>query len=119
MPQERKKRGRREEAKQKREDGQDEVYEQSKDDVEAPDEAQTHGDHIHEHQHYEFRTHESDSVNQGAFFGLLDDQELAYFASLDTLITSNQFEGDDEKDVFINNTFAEIQGQELKIATCE
>lgn len=95
MPQERKKRGRRQEKKEKQQEFRSEEQEPE-----------------------QLPTERVPEDLQGQFFGLLDEQELAYFDNLDTLITANQFD-EDEKNAFIENTFAEIQGRELKIATCK
>ena len=94
MPQERRKRGRRQNQKDEKEGI--ETLEQ----VEEP-----------------ASNEQSQEIVQGPFFGLLDEQELAYFGNLDSLISANQFDPD-EKDALIENTFAEIQGRELKIVTC-
>lgn len=98
MPKERKKRGRRQEEK--------EIKEEEKEEKAALEIISERNPIEQEHE-----------IPQGAFFGLLDEQELAYYGNLDTLITANQFD-DDEKSAFIENTFTEIRGRELKIATC-
>ena len=105
MPQEHKKRGRREGSKRKRE--QEDVGGSSSKLIKTDESDRTPARAL------------DDLQASGVFFGLLEDQELTYFSNLAELLAADQFDNDDERDVFLNNSFVEIQGRELKIATCK
>ncbi|EDN09419.1 conserved hypothetical protein [Histoplasma mississippiense (nom. inval.)] len=50
------------------------------------------------------------------FYGLLDAEEQEYFSRAGGLLELNQFETEEEKDIFIERVYEEADGKELKIA---
>ena len=114
MPKEIKKRGRREEKKRKREE-----YE-----------------HEQEGSVNQYRPDDGDAETKldieqppgcgGAanpkeipFYGLLDEEEQAYFKRADSLLELNQFAHAEERSLFLANVFREANGKELKIANSQ
>lgn len=50
------------------------------------------------------------------FYGLLDEEEQAYYANVNAKITSDDFEDSDEKAAFIDAVYRESRGKEMKLA---
>ncbi|KAI5305071.1 Glutamate decarboxylase 2 [Ascosphaera pollenicola] len=50
------------------------------------------------------------------FYGLLDTEEQEYFSHANQMIDLNQFESDEDRDIFIERVYEEANGKELKIA---
>ncbi|KAF2121832.1 armadillo-type protein [Lophiotrema nucula] len=116
MPKENKRRGRREEKKRKREHDEPEhepkrVRKSIEDGQEVPDENGA------QHQ---------DAVADGVprpdampFYGMLDENEQEYFRKADELLELNQFDGPEERSLFLENVYKEADGKELKIANSQ
>ncbi|KAF3920734.1 hypothetical protein AA313_de0208773 [Arthrobotrys entomopaga] len=50
------------------------------------------------------------------FYGLLDEQEQEYFRKADDMLEANQFNSDEEREMFIQNVLKETENKELKMA---
>lgn len=50
------------------------------------------------------------------FYGVLDEQEQEYFKRADEMLELNNFESQEERDIFVCNLQKEAQGKELKLA---
>jgi nucleolar protein 9 len=119
MPKEHKKRGRRDEQKQKKRkldpqpDDHDAAPKRLKKDVEDP--AQVPEDTV-------YQDEAIDGVTRpGAmpYFGLLDDDEQEYFKRADEMLELNQFGDADERKLFLESVYKEVDGKELKIANSQ
>ena len=122
MPKEHKKRGRREEKKRKREDEQVATgsplkrqksedlipEEQGVDDVNFVTEG-NEGDNF-------IGFHEKANPLEAVFYGLLDQEEQDYYASVNTKLEANDFEDEVDRRAFIDAIYRESNGKELKIA---
>ncbi|ODQ56534.1 ARM repeat-containing protein [Saitoella complicata NRRL Y-17804] len=117
MPKERKQRGRRAEKKREEEDlGEDQYTEQvneGRDNYEGYDNG---------YEGQEQRWPDREELPEGAvygqaFFGILDVDEEKYFKGIEDVLTANNFGDSEERQIFIDNVFEEIKGQELKLAT--
>jgi nucleolar protein 9 len=53
------------------------------------------------------------------FYGLLDDEEQAYFRRADTMLQLNQFADEQERSLFVASLYREANGKELKIANSQ
>ncbi|ETN42958.1 uncharacterized protein HMPREF1541_02116 [Cyphellophora europaea CBS 101466] len=53
------------------------------------------------------------------FHGLLDEDEQAYYASVNAKITANDFEDADEKSAFLDAVYRESRGKEMKLASSQ
>jgi nucleolar protein 9 len=53
------------------------------------------------------------------FYGLLSEEEAEYFRRADELLELNDFPGDEERQIFLQNVFKEAEGKELKIANSQ
>ena len=53
------------------------------------------------------------------FYGLLDEEEQEYFKRADDVLELNQFEGPEERNVFLANVYREADGKELKLANSQ
>ena len=122
MPKEQKKRGRREEKKRKRQAENDEhaaISKRSKpeDGMDEEDEVKI----IVDGDEAAYQDIHNDSSHPGdiPFFGLLDEEEQAYFKHVDTLLELNQFENAEEKALFLASVYREANGKELKIANSQ
>lgn len=124
MPREHKKRGRRAEEKKRK--------------AEAPDELDTQHHHKRqksfnaEDEHLEYlpsteayEEHDASLPNrplgpaETPFYGLLDDEEQEYFKRADDMLELNQFEGPEERSVFLANVYREAEGKELRLANSQ
>ena len=121
MPKEQKKRGRREEKKRKREQvddgGMTLAKRQKSEDGDDEINFIVDGDgYDSSHQPApNFDAYPGDIP----FFGLLDEDEQAYFKRADTLLELNQFESSEERDLFLTSVYREAHGKELKIANSQ
>ncbi|MCJ1403351.1 Nucleolar protein 9 [Xylographa trunciseda] len=120
MPQENKKRGRREEKKRKRDEH--EVYngaspkrQRSEEGVEDEVKIVLDVDPALDDQEYGGAPLPDDVP----FYGLLDEEEKTYFKRADTLLELNQFADDEERNLFLANVYREAGGKELKIASSQ
>lgn len=50
------------------------------------------------------------------FYGLLDEQEQEYFRRADDMLETNQFSDAEERILFLENVYKEVEGKELKMA---
>lgn len=53
------------------------------------------------------------------FYGLLDEDEQAYFKRVDAILELDQFVNDEERELFVANVYREAAGKELKIANSQ
>ncbi|KAJ4291173.1 Nucleolar protein 9 [Kalmusia sp. IMI 367209] len=116
MPKENRKRGRREEQKKRKREHDDPDAASKRrrksvdDDPDAPREDEP------------FQDEAIDGVTRpGAmpFYGMLDEDEQEYFKRADELLELNQFDGPDERNLFIESVYKEADGKELKIANSQ
>ncbi|KAI5278487.1 Nucleolar protein 9, partial [Ascosphaera aggregata] len=122
MPREKQKRGRRAEA-QKKEEMKRKREEESQD---ANFNKRLRPDGTEESGHApgvgdDFIPHDGDVAMGGIggdmpFYGLLDTEEQEYFSHANQMIDLNQFESDENRDIFIERVYEEAKGKELKIA---
>jgi nucleolar protein 9 len=120
MPKENRKRGRRDEEKKRKRDGHDDDathkrHKKSQDglrDFAPQDGEQYYGGGL-----------ESEPRPEGMpelpYYGQLDEEEQEYFKRADELLELNQFEGPDERAMFLENVYQEADGKELKIANSQ
>ena len=116
MPKENRKRGRREERKRKRTEYEDGDYPAQKQNWNEGGREQLelvpdNGDYLGT-QEYDGTT----GTTEAPFYGLLDEDEQAYFKRADTLLELNQFANDEERSLFLAGVYREANGKELKIA---
>jgi nucleolar protein 9 len=117
MPKELRKRGRREEKKRKREEyhyeqeGSVRQYRPDDEDTEIKLDVGEYG----QPQGYKSAANPKDVP----FYGLLDEEEQAYFKRADTLLDLNQFTDAEERSLFLANVYREANGKELKIANSQ
>ncbi|KAK6364186.1 uncharacterized protein PV06_04361 [Exophiala oligosperma] len=127
MPRENKKRGRREEAKNKRkyEEGDSQNSKRFKATEQYGDEQVDHfdvrgnaGDEFisfgapHDHGHQEL-------LEEDQFHGLLDPEEQEYYSNVNSKIVANDFESDEDRATFIEAVYRETDGKELKVASSQ
>lgn len=53
------------------------------------------------------------------FYGLLEEDEQEYFRHADELLEANDFENDEQRQLFLSNIYREAEGKELKIANSQ
>ena len=110
MPKERKKRGRREVEKRKRQEENLEFAtkrqksEHLNDNEEDGNQASLMNDH------------DLTVPGEIPFYGLLDEDEQEYFKRAGSILEMNQFPNDEERHLFLDSVYKEAQGKELKIA---
>lgn len=113
MPKENRKRGRREEQKKRKRDGDDGEHTSKRakqDEVESIEVGEA------------FQQHEVADVarpEQLTFYGMLDEEEQEYFKRADEMLELNQFEDDDARKLFLESVYKEADGKELKIANSQ
>ncbi|KHN93816.1 Armadillo-type fold protein [Metarhizium album ARSEF 1941] len=83
-------------------------------------------DESHQGDHQDYSTQEYPEYQQpqpgpGAteFFGMLADEEQEYFRRADEMLELNQFPTAEDRDLFLESVFKEIQGKELKVASSQ
>ena len=115
MPKENKKRGRREDQKKRKRDQQSEQHFDAKrlkndqaDDIPLEDESYHHGA-------FEGVSRPEDMP----FYGMLDEEEQAYFKQADDTLELNQFSDAEERSIFLASVWKEADGKELKIANSQ
>ncbi|KAL2367853.1 rRNA processing protein Nop9 [Blastomyces gilchristii SLH14081] len=117
MPRERQKRGRRAEAKRKRDD---EVGDRTAPKRQKASEGDNDFNPLHSQakigDDYIPLEEEPASSMDTPFYGLLDPDEQEYFSHASGLLELNQFETEEEKSIFIERVYEEADGKELKIA---
>ena len=119
MPKEKKKRGRREEKKRKREDHNwhDQPEKKQRTDSMEEDYVEILVDNDVVNDHYE--NHANRGRGELPYYGLLDEEDQAYFKRADAMLESNHFGTEEERELFINSVFQEANGKELKIANSQ
>ena len=121
MPQENKKRGRREEKKRKHEaDPEGDHLSKRRKSEDLDNEAlaqdfQVDGDAGDEFVSFGIKP----SLEQTQFYGLLDEEEQAYFTNVNQKISANDFESDEDRTTFVEAVHRELQGKELRIASSQ
>lgn len=114
MPKENKKRGRREEhRKRKRDVAEDEGSHKKQ--KSSPAEA----GFVPPGEGRDDATAGAPPVGEMPFYGMLDEAEQEYFKRADEMLELNQFDGPDERDLFLANVYREADGKELKIANSQ
>lgn len=53
------------------------------------------------------------------FYGMLDEDEQEYFKRADEMLELNQFDGPEERSLFLESVYKEADGKELKIANSQ
>ncbi|KAI9822443.1 MAG: Nucleolar protein 9 [Pycnora praestabilis] len=114
MPQEKKKRGRREENKRKQHDP----------DAEKQAKKQRSDDYHAHSSDSQYLLTGADLDGNGAlgeipFYGMLDEEEQEYFKRADEMLELNQFRDIEERSLFLANVYQEANGKELKIANSQ
>ena len=61
-------------------------------------------------------THEAPAKDESDFYGFLTEDEQAYYGTVNTKITANDFENDEDRENFIRAVHRESSGKELKLA---
>ena len=62
----------------------------------------------------------SETANDGmVYYGLLNEDEQAYYANVNTKIVANDFEDDDDKTSFIHAIYRESKGKEMMLASSQ
>lgn len=130
MPKDNRKRGRREDQKKRKRDLDDP-------EAQAKRRRKSPADHLHEHEQklpeHQDQTQEPfqdeaiqdeaiDAVTRPQampYYGMLDDDEQEYFKRADEMLELNQFDGPDERNLFIESVYKEADGKELKIANSQ
>lgn len=64
-------------------------------------------------------TNAESTNDEVVFHGLLDDQEQSYYANVNTKIVANDFEDEDEKVAFVNAVYRESSAKEMKLASSQ
>lgn len=128
MPRERKRRGRREEAKsnKRKRDGSLEsaakrLKSDEPEDQHDPNEAAVSGDAGDDYIGFgiERPSGVQESEEEDVFHGLLDPEEQAYYSNVNTKIVANDFESAEDREIFIAAVHRETQGKELKVASSQ
>ena len=115
MPQEHKKRGRREEKKRKRE----------QEEFEGPWKRQKSEDAQDAIKFYDGEAGQEDAYapysgpGELPFYGSLGEDEQEYFKRADSMLELNQFADSEEGGLFLANVYKEAKGKELKIANSQ
>jgi nucleolar protein 9 len=114
MPKEHKKRGRRDEAKKRKHDG-DDVDAGTKRHKKDDDEVLSIEDGS------AFHDEAVDVTRPGAitYYGMLDDDEQEYFKRADEMLELNQFDDSEARKLFLDSVYKEADGKELKIANSQ
>ncbi|MCJ1391636.1 Nucleolar protein 9 [Xylographa bjoerkii] len=120
MPQENKKRGKREEKKRKRDEhevhkGASPKRQRSEERGEDEVEIVLDVDPSLDYEEYGGAPLPDDTP----FYGLLDEEEQTYFKRADTLLELNQFVDNEERSLFLANVYREAGGKELKVASSQ
>ena len=120
MPKEHKKRGRRDQKRKLQEEDENSAFKRPK--LEDQDFIQEipYGDQSYDaldNENY-VPLHEANR-GIGEFYGLLDDEEQAYFKRADQMLELNQFEGPDERASLLESVWTEARGKELKLANSQ
>ena len=120
MPKERKKRGRREE-KRKRKDFQDQDEPSGKRArvSEDPPDVEVRLDDQDDNREITDQGSLPQTHGQPQFYGLLDDEEQSYFKRADQMLELDQFANPDERTLFLESLWQEVSGKELKIASSQ
>ena len=120
MPKEHKKRGQREEKKRKRQEVEDEQTSTPKrlkpqSFTEATEIKLDVPDYTIEGPDASFTA----DAKETPFYGLLGEEEQAYFKRVDQMLELNQFADPDERNLFLASVWREANGKELKIVNSQ
>ncbi|KAJ9656686.1 Nucleolar protein 9 [Neophaeococcomyces mojaviensis] len=67
--------------------------------------------------------HQQDDHEEGVqattFYGLLTEDEQEYYANVNNKISANDFESDEDRDLFIDAVYRESAGKEIKLASSQ
>lgn len=123
MPREQKKRGRREQ--QKRDRNVTDIEPSPKrrrleedQSVNNEPEIEVHGDAGDDFISFG-ETEPVDVLPHNQFYGLLEPEEQEYYANVNAKLSANDFESDDDRDLFIQAVHRETQGKEMKVASSQ
>ncbi|OAX84248.1 nucleolar protein 9 [Emergomyces africanus] len=118
MPRERQKRGRRAEAKRKRDDEAADLTTCSKRQKPSDGYNNSNPSYNQEEIGDDYIPLEGEPAGSmdTPFYGLLDPEEQEYFSHASGLLELNNFETEEEKSIFIQRVYEEADGKELKIA---
>ena len=122
MPKEHKKRGRRDEKKRKPQETKPDAAPKRQKTGHRPHSEGEHGSRADELSFNEdFTPPEQSAQDHGVaeFFGLLDDEEQAYFKRADQMLDLNHFAAPDERIMFLESVWSEARGKELKLANSQ
>jgi nucleolar protein 9 len=117
MPKELKKRGRRGDDKKRKRDHDDPDAAPKRRRKSVDDDAPPQ-----EHEEQPFQDEAIDGVTRpGAmpFYGMLDEDEQEYFKRADEMLELDQFDGPEERSLFVESVYREADGKELKIANSQ
>ncbi|KAK2739482.1 Nucleolar protein 9 [Onygenales sp. PD_40] len=118
MPRERQKRGRRADAKRKRDEEADDTASKRQKPSDGVQHEEANPSYIQAEAGDDYIPLDGDQPNstETPFYGLLDTEEQEYFSHASGLLELNQFETEEEKAIFIERVYEEANGKELKIA---
>lgn len=123
MPKEQRKRGRREDKKRKRDDREDSAEESKRYKVQDEDCGEVEMKLDDEGLEYQGDSYDTANNEQSAneFYGLLDEDEQAYFKRAAQMLDLNEFVtgSTEERDAFIAGVWKECQDKELKVASSQ
>ncbi|EHY58732.1 Nucleolar protein 9 [Exophiala dermatitidis] len=132
MPRERKRRGRREEARSNKRKGDEDFEPAAKrlksDDhdhdaeiEEQPDDIAINGDAGDDYIGFNMDPPSGiqEPQDEDVFHGLLDPQEQEYYANVNNKIVANDFESSEDRAIFIEAVHRETEGKELKVASSQ
>lgn len=57
--------------------------------------------------------------SETTFYGLLTEEEMGYYANVNNKISTNDFESEDDRNMFIEAVYRESAGKEIKIASSQ
>lgn len=123
MPRELKKRGRREEKKRRAEEVELEPTspKRQRTEDEPPlihQDLEVHGDAGDDYISFG-ESNQPAPLQQDEFYGLLEEDEQTYYANVNNKLSSNDFESDEDRAMFIEAVHRETTGKELKVASSQ
>jgi nucleolar protein 9 len=110
MPKENKKRGRREERKRKRE---------AEEEVGTNKRVRTFSEEPEEEEPQNEVIAGVEAPPEAPFYGLLDDEEQERFKRADETLERNEFDSPEERQLFLEELYKDMDGYELKIAASQ
>ncbi|VVT51372.1 uncharacterized protein SAPINGB_P003074 [Magnusiomyces paraingens] len=117
MPKEVKKRGRRAE-KARKEEKEEQIKQVQQEEEQYQQQYQDFNNDDNDGYYYDDTNGDQGrDEEQGAFFGLVDEQELEYFKQAESTLTVDAFGSSEERRGFVSSVFEESKGKELKLVT--